>query len=438
MATSSQTIIPGFVLTGSTPGNSTAPVTFTLNGISLGTQTDAGGFEYTAFRNTDGTYTVEVAGRVISRTVPAGQFESLLAGLRPAAGEIERTIRGQATTTSSPTTTTTTTTTPRPTTSPTTTTNPSNSLPLGDQIDDIYDPNLTPEQVASLSPGERQSRADVLADEAAGNVTGPENANEDIVVVAPRIDYGDWRVKLSLADGANYLYKAEDPGILAPLAQTKGVIFPYTPQISVNYAATYEPSTIIHSNYKVYQYSNSSVDSVTITCDFTAQDTREANYLLAVIHFFRSATKMFFGQDENPRAGTPPPLCFLRGMGSYQFSEHPLAISGFSYNLPNDVDYIKTVGPTISGLPLPVPALSVTRLPDNVLPGGLPAPPDFTQIAASPQQDGLVTWVPTKIQLSITAIPIVSRSQMSQVFSLREYANGNLLNVRNSPDGGFW
>jgi len=56
----------------------------------------------------------------------------------------------------------------------------------------------------------------------------------------------------------------------------------------------------------------------------------------------------------------------------------------------------------------------------------------------SPQQNNMVTWVPTRIQLSITAIPIISRSQMSQVFSLAEYANGDLLNVRNSPDGGFW
>ena len=147
---------------------------------------------------------------------------------------------------------------------------------------------------------------------------------------------------------------------------------------------------------------------------------------------------MFFGQDENPRAGTPPPLCYLTGMGSYQFSQHPIAITGFNYNLPNDVDYIKTVGPTLAGLPLPAAPLSNTRLPESVLPGGRPAPPDFTQLAQSPQQDGMITWVPTRIQLSITAIPIISRGQMSQVFSLTEYASGNLLNVRNSPDGGFW
>lgn len=331
---------------------------------------------------------------------------------------------------------------PRPVAAPPTTTNPSNSLPLGDEIDDIYDPNLTPEQIASLSPGDRRARENFFIEEAGGtpNTEGLGELEEDgtIVVTGNRPNFQDWRVKLRLAPGATYLYKAEDPGILAPLAETNGLIFPYTPQISVNYAANYEQSTIIHSNYRVYQYSNSAVDNITITCDFTAQDTREANYLLAVIHFFRSATKMFFGQDENPRAGTPPPLCYLTGMGSYQFSQHPIAITGFNYNLPNDVDYIRTVGPTLAGLPLPVSPLSNTRLPESVLPGGRPAPPDFTQLAQSPQQDGMITWVPTRIQLSITAIPIISRGQMSQVFSLTEYASGNLLNVRNSPDGGFW
>lgn len=345
-------------------------------------------------------------------------------------------------TTTAPTTTATAPTAPNPVTAPPTTTNPSNSLPLGDEIDDIYDPNLTPEQIASLSPADRRARENFFIEEAGGTPDadglGEVEADGTIVVTADRPNFQDWRVKLRLAPGATYLYRADPPGILAPLAETNGIIFPYTPQISINYAATYEQSTIIHSNYKVYQYSNSSVDNITITCDFTAQDTREANYLLAVIHFFRTATKMFFGQDENPRAGTPPPLCYLNGLGSYQFSEHPMAITGFNYNLPNDVDYIKTVGPTLEGLPLPVPQLSNTRLPESVLPGGRPAPPDFTQLAVSPQQNNMVTWVPTRIQLSITAIPIISRSQMSQVFSLAEYANGDLLNVRNSPDGGFW
>ena len=98
---------------------------------------------------------------------------------------------------------------------------------------------------------------------------------------------GDWRVRLSLAKSANYLYKASNPGILKYLQATDGIVFPYTPNIQITYAANYETADIVHSNYKLIQYKNSAVDQITITCDFTAQDTYEANYLLAVIHFFK-------------------------------------------------------------------------------------------------------------------------------------------------------
>ena len=129
----------------------------------------------------------------------------------------------------------------------------------------------------------------------------------------------DWRVRLSLAPGANYLYKAKPPGILAPLVATDGVIFPYTPDISVSYVANYDPTELTHSNYKFFTYRGSAVDSITIGCEFTAQDTFEAQYVLAVIHFFRSITKMFYGQDNGPANGTPPPLCYLSGLGAFQF-----------------------------------------------------------------------------------------------------------------------
>ena len=163
----------------------------------------------------------------------------------------------------------------------------------------------------------------------------------------------DWRVRLSLAPGSQYLYNATNAGILEPLKGTKGVIFPYTPTIQVSYNANYDPFEPTHSNYKIYQYKNSSVGEVTITADFTAQDTMEGAYVLAVIHFFRSVTKMFYGQDgtngQGVKNGTPPPLCYLTGMGSYQFDNHPLVVSSFSMTYPNEVDYIRVGQPGQTG-----------------------------------------------------------------------------------------
>jgi hypothetical protein len=253
--------------------------------------------------------------------------------------------------------------------------------------------------------------------------------------------YQDWRVKLSLAPNSKYFYNLDstDTNILEPLRETNGVIFPYTPTINVVYSANYDQTNIVHSNYRVPQYSNSYVDNVTITGEFTAQDTYEANYLLATIHFFRSLTKMFFGQDENPIAGTPPPLCYLSGMGSFQFSNHPLAVTNFSYSLPNDVDYIKTTGPTLPGLALPTNRLSPNlRLPANVQRGGRAAPPNFAKIASPLQDSKTPTWVPTKIQLAITCIPVVSRNDISNRFSLEKYSTGTLIDGNQYGKAGLW
>ena len=244
----------------------------------------------------------------------------------------------------------------------------------------------------------------------------------------------DWRVRLSLAPGANYLYKVGigAAGILNPLQETEGVIFPYTPAISVAYAANYTPFDPTHSNYKIYQYTNSSVDAFSITCDFTAQDTTEANYLLAVIHFFKSITKMFYGQDQNPKPGTPPPLCYLSGLGEFQFDNHPLAITGFTYSLPIDVDYIRALPqPATSGAGQAT-SPSTQRL---VTSGASTSSPKWSNGSSTASKP---TYVPTKMQISITAHPIVSRNNISNKFSLKEYATGQLLLGKSRNSGGIW
>lgn len=257
----------------------------------------------------------------------------------------------------------------------------------------------------------------------------------------------DWRVKLSLAprttNSPKILYRAESPGILAPLAATDGIIFPYTPTIQVSYAASYDTSDIVHNNYKFFTYKSSSVDSVTITCDFTAQDTYEANYLLAVVHFLRSLTKMFYGKDENPLRGIPPPLVFLTGLGSFQFSKHPMVISNFTYSLPQDVDYIRATTHTATppgataGLfnsPAKTNSPSLNRLNQSgsrVGPGGIAQPPNFNQYFSSSTQ--APTYVPTRMSISVVGYPIVTRNDVSNEFSLRNYASGQLVR-----DKGMW
>jgi hypothetical protein len=247
----------------------------------------------------------------------------------------------------------------------------------------------------------------------------------------------DWRVTLRLAPGANYLYAAPDAGLLQPLKTTNGVVFPFTPAISTAYKAVYSDYNLTHSNYRGYFYQNSYTDAINLTATFTAQSTADAAYVLAVIHFFRSVTKMFYGQDA--QRGSPPPLTYLSGLGDYQFNNHPCLVTQFNYTLPADVDYISSGSPNNLGLNLqPLQNLysttlnavapTVTRLASAFLPVGaqnnIPAP--LQTLLSNP------TYVPTKMDMQITLLPVQSRSQVSKQFSLRNFANGNLLK------GGFW
>lgn len=253
----------------------------------------------------------------------------------------------------------------------------------------------------------------------------------------------DWRVRLSLAPNSQYLYKIDTTGILGPLFDTNGVIFPYMPSIETSYAANYDKYDLTHSNYRGYFYKGSAVNDVNIRATFTAQDTQEANYLLAVIHFFRSVTKMFYGQDAE--RGAPPPLVFLTGLGEHQFNNHPCLVANFSYSLPNDVDYIRARAPNNYGNLFSqrqrtgsIAASAglgtvATRLLNNALTAGAqPAAPTTTYLNNNVNNLDKASYVPTKIELNITLLPTNTRAQVSQQFSVKEFANGNLIK------GGFW
>lgn len=254
----------------------------------------------------------------------------------------------------------------------------------------------------------------------------------------------DWRVRLRLGPGATYLYKDPQPGILGPLFDTDGVLFPYMPQIETSYTANYDKFDLTHSNYRGYFYKNSAVNEINIRATFTAQDTQEANYLLAVIHFFRSATKMFYGQDS--LRGAPPPLVYLSGLGNYQFNNHPCLIANFQYSLPNDVDYIRALAPNnygtnlitqrprtgaISSNPFSAVLDRVTSVFGSTNPT-TPQTPSPSTTTQNVNNTSGATYVPTKMEINITLLPTNTRSQVSQQFSLKGFANGSLLK------GGFW
>ena len=255
---------------------------------------------------------------------------------------------------------------------------------------------------------------------------------------------GDWRVKLQLASNATYLYMDDNNVLLKPLKNSNGVVFPYMPTISTTYNANYETTDLTHSNYRGQFYKSSYVGDIQLTGTFTAQDTAEANYLLAVIHFFRSVTKMFYGARD-PLRGAPPPLVYLRGLGQYQFNGQPCVVKQFNYSMPNDCDYIRTkpnnynvnLGDrqtkTKTGPSNPIAAV-IDRLRNAALPkGALPNVPAQSLLdTQSVYNIDNSTYVPTKCEIQLTLMPIQTRDQQSKLFNMQDYASGKLLK------GGFW
>ncbi len=294
-----------------------------------------------------------------------------------------------------------------------------------------YITEFTPEGPRVLSTAE--------VEQATAESAARDRARQQQSISAQRrqINNGDWRVRLRLAPQANYLYNSPAPGILYPLRVTDGVIFPYTPTITTAYKANYQNYDLTHSNYRGYFYQNSYVEPIQITGQFTAQNTNEANYLLAVISFFKSITKMFYGQDAE--RGAPPPLTYLSGLGEYQFNEHACVVSQFNYTLPADVDYIRAGSLNNLGLnqinqrdrqSVTTGSLfgALNRLANSLLTkGALPQLPGPTTLGGNRP-----TYVPTKMEIQLTLLPIQSRDQVSKQFSLKQFANGNLIK------GGFW
>jgi len=225
----------------------------------------------------------------------------------------------------------------------------------------------------------------------------------------------DWRVRISLATNATIFYKSNNPGIQAPLLNTSGVVFPYTPSISVAHNANYGQTRLTHSNYASYFYEGSEVSAITIASEFTVQSEEEGKYVLAAMTFFRSCTKMWFGTQTQPLAGNPPPMVFLNGYGKLYFPNVPCVITSFNHTMPAEVDY-----------------LEVKHSADELNPFGRIKTGGQTKSQIEMLSNS-ATRVPTSSTMSITVQPVYSRKFIHENFNLDSFATGELLLNR----GGF-
>tara|TARA_B100000886_G_scaffold337547_1_gene298466 strand:+ start:4383 stop:5306 length:924 start_codon:yes stop_codon:yes gene_type:complete len=215
------------------------------------------------------------------------------------------------------------------------------------------------------------------------------------------IEGKDWRVSLSLPRNAQFV----NSKLLNPLTHTGNrMVFPYTPTIILSHTANYNQIQPIHNNYPFFAYQNSQVDQLVITGQFYNQNSIEAQYWIACLHYLRSVTKMQYGLGA-PDPGAPPPIVRLNGYGEYVFKETPVIITNFTVDMPNEVDYVATGIVGSEG----EPKIDYSDFGD----------PKATQ--KGNQMD--ITWAPTESQFTVTCQPIYSRDKVEK-FNYNEFING--------------
>jgi len=209
-----------------------------------------------------------------------------------------------------------------------------------------------------------------------GNPKGAEAFSKDGEPIKLDVSSkNDWRVRITCEWG---IFNSP---VFSRLVATGGVVWPYLPSITVATKAEYSTINTVHSNYTQYAYKGSSIDDIQISGEFSCETESDAEYWIAATTFFKTATKMFFG--EGNLAGNPPIICILKGYGANVFNNTPIIIKSFSVDLKDDVNYVKC------------------------------------------ESFGSTTWVPVLSTISVTVSPVYTRARMRK-FNLQDYSRGQL------------
>lgn len=177
-------------------------------------------------------------------------------------------------------------------------------------------------------------------------------------------------------------------GPMGPLYETNGMVYMYTPVISYSHSVNYNPMNFTHSNQDFYFFNNSPSVQIQISGRFTAQTEAEAAYAFACMHFLRTVTKMRFGASD-PQRGLPPPMLLLDGYGNFMFNQLPIIITQYSFDLPQDVDYV--------------------------------------EIPINAQGGGGTAWVPVDFNIAATCIVQQTPDALRTQFNLDQFRSGGLL-----------
>ena len=239
-----------------------------------------------------------------------------------------------------------------------------------------------------------------------GRLTGAGIATDSRLVKSRakwsgRSDKKDWRVRLQIPTLATQVYDSilANNELLAPLIPSRGMFWPLTPAVVIQHSANYNPLAQTHSNYPFQAYQNSQVDSLNVIGEFPVQNSDDAKHWVATVNFLRTITKMYFGKDNQPLKGNPPPVMHLSGYGDHVFNKVPVIVNTFNVELRPGIDYIST------------------KQSEGAYRGNI-----VDEVALTGESQ---SWAPTLSNISVLVTPVYSRDSIKD-FSLSEFARGDL------------
>lgn len=228
-------------------------------------------------------------------------------------------------------------------------------------------------------------------------------------------------------------------GLLKPLKDAGGLIWPYTPSISYQHEIDYQNVQTVHANQDFHIYSKTPAVKLQVSGDFSVQNAQEGAYALAALHFLRTMAKMHFGEND-PQAGVPPPVILFNAYGPYVFKDVPVIVNSFTMEFPDGVDYVQVgvqgtssnttvIRAATPGRPervlqqaIPADPAGDPGLPQVLLPA-IPGLPAETRTTNTPQS--YTVWLPSLFKLSCNIVVQHTSKELRQNFDLNKYRNGD-------------
>jgi len=274
-----------------------------------------------------------------------------------------------------------------------------------------------------------------------GQLNDPSKASSGVLNDIPKFpDSQDPRVSIKAKpDDMTRIYGDRKAGtIMRPLHDSNGVIFPYTPTIQVGQSVEYGSYAPTHSIQEFMAYGRTPAMTFTISGAFTAQTTEEAEYCLAVIHFFRTVTKMYFGQGDN--LGVTPPILLLNGYGDLMFNNLPILITNYTIELMDNVDYVQVDTLSMGRRNMTTKEQHVaytTASPAQQRAIANQEVGTLTTTDHMPQTGNNVAWIPSNFRITAN-VTVQHTPKNLRTFDLDKFRTGESLKNPDANKGGWW